>query len=263
MSELTMGSLFDGIGGFPLAAVRNGITPLWASEIEPFPIEVTKTHFPDMVHVGDITKLNGANLPPVDIICGGSPCQDCSVASGTRAGLQGARSGLFFEQIRITKELRDADILRGRSGQSVRPRYFCWENVMGVFSSGTPHGEDFRIVLESIARLHCPAVSIPRPYPWGWKPAGAIRMGDAFSLAWRGFFAEYWTLAQRRHRILLVADLGGSSAEKILFDYCGLSGDLASGEGTWQAVAESVRHCFTDTSWLDWLAGRQRENGAV
>ena len=136
-------------------------------------------------------------------------------------------------------------------------------NVMGVFSSGTPHGEDFRIVLESIARLHCPTVSIPRPYPWGWKPAGAIRMGDAFSLAWRSFFAEYWTLAQRRHRILLVADLGGSSAEKILFDYCGLSGDLASGEGTWQAVAESVRHCFTDTSWLDWLAGRQRENGAV
>lgn len=129
MSELTMGSLFDGIGGFPLAAVRNGITPVWASEIEPFPIEVTKTHFPDMMHVGDITKLKGAELPPVDIICGGSPCQDCSVASGTRAGLQGARSGLFFEQIRITKELRDADILRGRSGQSVRPRYFCWENV--------------------------------------------------------------------------------------------------------------------------------------
>ena len=81
MSELTMGSLFDGIGGFPLAAVRNGITPVWASEIEPFPIEVTKTHFPDMVHVGDITKLKGADLPPVDIICGGSPCQDCSVAS--------------------------------------------------------------------------------------------------------------------------------------------------------------------------------------
>ena len=209
-----MGSLFDGIGGFPLAAVRNGIKPLWASEIEPFPIEVTKTHFPDMVHVGDITKLKGADLPPVDIICGGSPCQDCSVASGTRAGLQGARSGLFFEQIRITKELRDADILRGRSGQSVRPRYFCWENVMGIFSSGAPHGEDFRIVLEEITRLHCPAVSIPRPYPWGWKPVGAIRMGDAFSLAWRGFFAEYWTLAQRRHRILLVADLGGSSAEK-------------------------------------------------
>lgn len=104
MSRLTMGSLFDGIGGFPLAAVRSGITPVWASEIEAFPIEVTKLRFPDMLHVGDITKLHGAELPPVDIICGGSPCQDCSVASGTRAGLQGARSGLFFEQIRIRDE---------------------------------------------------------------------------------------------------------------------------------------------------------------
>ena len=122
MSELTMGSLFDGIGGFPLAAVRNGITPVWASEIEPFPIEVTKTHFPDMMHVGDITKLKGADLPPVDIICGGSPCQDLSIASCTRAGLQGARSGLFMEQIRLTKEMRDADILRGRTGKLVRPQ---------------------------------------------------------------------------------------------------------------------------------------------
>lgn len=95
MSGLTMGSLFDGIGGFPLAAIRSGITPVWASEIEAFPIEVTKQRFPSMIHVGDITKLNGAELPPVDIICGGSPCQDLSVA-GARAGLSGARSGLFM-----------------------------------------------------------------------------------------------------------------------------------------------------------------------
>ena len=101
-----MGSLFDGIGGFPLAAVRSGIEPLWASEIEAFPIEVTKTHFPTMLHVGDITKLNGAELPPVEIICGGSPCQDLSVA-GARAGLAGERSGLFMEQIRVIKEMRD------------------------------------------------------------------------------------------------------------------------------------------------------------
>ena len=96
MSELTMGSLFDGIGGFPLAAVRNGITPVWASEIEPFPIEVTKTHFPDMVHVGDIKSSKARTCRPWTSSAGGSPCQDCSVASGTRAGLQGARSGLFF-----------------------------------------------------------------------------------------------------------------------------------------------------------------------
>ena len=125
---LTLGSLFDGIGGFPLAAANNGIVPLWASEIEPFPISVTSKHFPQMLHLGDITKLNGAELPPVDIIAGGSPCQDLSVA-GARAGLAGARSGLFMEQIRITKEMRNADILRGRSGVSVRPRMLLWENV--------------------------------------------------------------------------------------------------------------------------------------
>lgn len=137
MSRLTMGSLFDGIGGFPLAAIRSGITPVWASEIEAFPIEVTKQRFPSMIHVGDITKLNGAELPPVDIICGGSPCQDLSVA-GARAGLSGARSGLFMEQVRLVKEMRNADKLRGRTALDVRPRFMVWENVPGAFSSGTP-----------------------------------------------------------------------------------------------------------------------------
>ena len=123
-----MGSLFDGIGGFPLAAVRNGITPVWASEIETFPIEVTKLRFPGMIHVGDITKLHGAYLPPVDIICGGSPCQDLSVA-GARAGLAGARSGLFMEQMRIVREMRLAEKARGRESVNIRPRWMCWENV--------------------------------------------------------------------------------------------------------------------------------------
>ena len=131
MSRLTMGSLFDGIGGFPLAVIRSGITPVWASEIEAFPIEVTKLRFPDMVHVGDITKLNGAELPPVDIICGGSPCQDLSVA-GARAGLAGARSGLFMEQMRIVREMRLAEKARGREGVNIRPRWMCWENVIYV-----------------------------------------------------------------------------------------------------------------------------------
>jgi len=124
MSRLTMGSLFDGIGEFPLAAIRSGITPVWASEIEAFPIEVTKLRFPDMVHVGDITKLNGAELPPVDIICGGSPCQDLSVA-GARAGLAGARSGLFMEQMRLVREMRLAEKARGREGVNIRPRWMC------------------------------------------------------------------------------------------------------------------------------------------
>ena len=128
MKSLTMGSLFDGIGGFPLAALHNGIIPVWASEIEAFPIEVTKIRFPDMVHVGDITKLDGAVLPPVDIICGGSPCQDLSVA-GARAGIFGERSGLFMEQVRIVKEMRDADRQRGRAALDIRPRFMVWENV--------------------------------------------------------------------------------------------------------------------------------------
>lgn len=129
MRVITMGSLFDGIGGFPLAAIHNGVVPLWASEIEPFPIRVTQERLPGMLHFGDITKLRGDELPPVDIICGGSPCQDLSVA-GARAGLAGERSGLFMEQIRIIKEMRDADVLRGRTGIHVRPRFMCWENVI-------------------------------------------------------------------------------------------------------------------------------------
>ena len=189
MSRLTMGSLFDGIGGFPLAAIRSGITPVWASEIEAFPIEVTKLRFPDMVHVGDITKLHGAELPPVDIICGGSPCQDLSVA-GARAGLAGARSGLFMEQVRLVKEMRNADKLRGRTALDVRPRFMVWENVPGAFSSGTPKGEDFRIVLEEIVRIKCDSVSVPRPDSGRWESAGRILLGADFSLAWGCLDAE-------------------------------------------------------------------------
>ena len=131
MRPLTMGSLFDGIGGFPLASERYDIKPLWASEIEPFPMEVTKQRFPSMMHGGDITKLKGSELFPVDIVCGGSPCQDLSVA-GARAGLAGARSGLFMEQIRIVKEMRQAEKERGRTGLDVRPRYMVWENVQAL-----------------------------------------------------------------------------------------------------------------------------------
>lgn len=216
-TALTMGSLFDGIGGFPLAAARHGIIPVWASEIEAFPIEVTKKHFPDMIHVGDITKLNGAELPPVDIICGGSPCQDLSVA-GTRDGLAGARSGLFMEQVRIAKEMRNANICPGRTAVSVRPRFFCWENVPGAFSSGSPKGEDFRIVLEEVCKISGYPVHVPGPHPWSWQSAGRIILGTSFSLAWRVLDAQYWGVPQRRARIFLVADLGGLTAPKILFE---------------------------------------------
>ena len=239
---LTMGSLFDGIGGFPLAAVRNGITPLWASEIEAFPIEVTKHRFPGMVHVGDITKLDGAELLPVDVVCGGSPCQDLSVA-GTRAGLSGARSGLFMEQIRIVKEMRNADMERGRTGLAVRPRWMCWENVPGAFSSGTLKGEDFRIVLEEIVRIKSGSAHVPGPYPWTWQPAGRIILGDSFSLAWRVFDTQYWPRTpQRRRRIFLVADFAGRSAPKILFKQDSLPGHSAQGERAGEGTASPAEN---------------------
>lgn len=233
---LTLGSLFDGIGGFPLAGVRQGIVPVWASEIEAFPIEVTKLRFPDMLHVGDITKLKGAELPPVDIVCGGSPCQDLSVA-GKRAGLQGERSGLFMEQIRIVKEMRDEDVRNGRTDDAVRPRYMVWENVPGAFSSAD--GEDFRAVLEETCRIADSSVSVPRPPGGVWLSAGAI-LGQEFSLAWRVLDAQYWGLAQRRKRIFLVADFTGHTAPEILFKQDGLFGDTAPGEETRQGAASGT-----------------------
>ena len=236
----TLGSLFDGIGGFPLAAVRNGIKPVWASEIETFPIEVTKKRFPSMLHVGDITKLNGADLSPVDIITGGSPCQDLSVA-GARAGLAGERSGLFMEQIRIVKEMRNADERRGRTAHAVRPRYMCWENVPGAFSSAG--GEDFRIVLEEIVRIKDSSCSVPRPDSGRWESAGAIILGDQFSLAWRVMDAQFWGVAQRRKRIFLVADFAGRSAPQILFEQNRLPGYSASSGGQRQGTAASAPGC--------------------
>ena len=236
----TLGSLFDGIGGFPLAAVRNGIEPVWASEIEAFPIEVTRKRFPSMLHVGDITKLNGAELPPVDIITGGSPCQDLSVA-GARAGLAGERSGLFMEQIRVVKEMRDADERRGRTAHTVRPRYMCWENVPGSFSSAG--GEDFRIVLEEIVRIKDGSCSVPRPDSGRWESAGAIILGNQFSLAWRVMDAQFWGVAQRRKRIFLVADFAGRSAPQILFEQNRLPGYSASSGGQRQGTAASAPGC--------------------
>lgn len=223
MRIITMGSLFDGIGGFPLAAIHNGVVPLWASEIEPFPIRVTQERLPGMLHFGDITKLRGDELPPVDIICGGSPCQDLSVA-GARAGLAGARSGLFMEQIRIVREMRNADILRGRTGIHVRPRFMCWENVPGAFSSGKRKGEDFRIVLEETLGIGVPGIHVPENYPWGWRYSGAAVLGDLVSLCWRVLDAQYWGVPQSRKRIFLVADLGAPSSAKILFEQESLSG---------------------------------------
>ncbi len=250
---LTLGSLFDGIGGFPLAAIRCGIVPVWASEIEKFPIEVTKHHFPDMLHVGDITKLKGCDLPTVDIVCGGSPCQNLSIARGVREGLAGAQSGLFMEQIRIIREMREEDKRRGRTQgewtrsdqrgcpgatKFIRPRFGIWENVVGAFSSSD--GEDFKKVLEEFVRIHDNTLHVPRPHPGTWQPSGGIVLGDEFSLAYRVLDAQWFNIPQRRRRIYLVADFGGLTAPQILFECGGLQGNLTpsadAGQGTSNAT---------------------------
>ncbi len=195
-------------GGFELAGLAFGIRPLWASEIEPLPILVTGKNIPGMKHLGDISKLNGAEIPKVDIITGGSPCQDMSIA-GKREGLYGERSGLFWEFIRVVKEMREDDKRKGSAHP--RPRFLVWENVPGAFSSG--RGSDFREVLQGIAEINDGRVFIPRPENGKWKNAGCI-MADASSIAWRVLDAQYWGVPQRRRRIFLVADFGGWAAQK-------------------------------------------------
>ena len=196
------------------ASLYNGIIPVWASEIEAFPIEVTKLRFPEMVHVGDITQLDGAKLPPVHIICGGSPCQDLSVA-GARAGLAGERLPVYGTDPHHKGDERCRNQARADS-LPYSTSILRWENVPGAFSIGEPKGEDFRCVLEQIVQIKVCGVSV-RPDAGRWESAGRILLGDAFSLAWRCLDAQYWGVAQRRKRIFLVADFGGSTAEEILF----------------------------------------------
>lgn len=192
-----------------------------------------------MKHLGDITKLNGAEVPIVDVICGGSPCQDLSVA-GKRAGLAGERSGLFMDQIRIIKEMREHDrAIKGADvdRRSIRPRYMVWENVPGAFSSNK--GEDFRAVLEETAKVVCEDAVIPRPAGGKWSPSGCI-MGDGWSIAWRVHDAQFRGVPQRRKRIALVADFGGESAPEILFERKGLSGDTSESEEQREGTSETV-----------------------
>lgn len=191
-----------------------GITPVWASEIEPFPIRVTEKRLPEMKHYGDVHGLNGANLEPVDIISFGSPCQDLSIA-GKRCGLGGSRSGLFYEAVRVITEMR-------KSTNGKYPRWAVWENVPGALSS--QGGQDFRCVLESLVRIKAPAADVPLPESGRWLHAGEI-LGDGYSLAWRVLdAAQGWGVAQRRKRIFAVLDLDGPCAGKVLFESEGLSG---------------------------------------
>ena len=228
-----IGSLFDGSGGFPLAGTLCGIEPAWASEVEPYPIAVTRSRFPKMKHLGDITKVNGAAVEPVDIITFGSPCQDLSVA-GKQAGIKHAvngdeettRSGLFMEAVRIIKEMRIAT-------NGKYPKFCIWENVPGAFSSN--RGQDFRIVLEELIKIVEPSASMPDVPKNGWAYADSY-VGDGWSLAYRLFDAQYWGVPQRRRRIHLVLDLTGECARSVLFEREGVRGYFTQGGTPWQAT---------------------------
>ena len=227
---LTLGSLFDGSGGFPLGGLLTGqITPVWSSEIEPFAIRVTTKRLPQVKHYGDVSAISGADLPPVDIITFGSPCQDMSIA-GKRDGLDGSRSSLFYEAIRIVKEMRCKT-----NGE--KPRFIVWENVPGAFSSNK--GQDFKAVLEAVIGVKEPSASVPAPEKKGW-PDADYYVGDGWSVAYRVLDAQWWGVPQRRKRIYLVADFAGQSAPEILFNSEGLSRYSAEGFRAWQRTASGV-----------------------
>lgn len=232
---MTLGSLFDGIGGFPLAARMCGITPVWASETEPSCIEITKRHFPDMKHLGSVTDISGAEIPPVDIITFGSPCQDLSVA-GKREGLDGERSGLFTEAVRIIKEMREAT-------NGIYPAYAVWENVPGAYSSHK--GEDFRRVLEALAESE-----IPMPRSRKWAESGVVGVQDR-ELAWRTFDAQYWGVPQRRKRIYLVVDFRSRRAKEILFKPESLLGYTPQGGKEGQEAPSAAGGCAKSAGFID------------
>lgn len=222
--EMTLGSLFDGIAGFPLAAAQNGIKTIWASEIVGDCIDIVKKHFPEIQHLGDITKINGGEIPPVDIISFGSPCQNLSTA-GNQKGLDGEKSQLFFEAIRIIYEMRGAT-------NGKYPKYIIWENVAGAFSSNK--GQDFRRVLEEITKTY-----IPMPNSRRWATSGMVR-STAGSTAWRQLDAQYWGVPQRRKRIYLVHDFNGERAPEILFECESVLGYTAQGRTEGKNIAGSA-----------------------
>ena len=222
-----------------------------------------------MKHFGDITKIDGHNVPIMDIVCGGSPCQDLSVA-GLRKGLQHSalgddevtRSGLFMEQVRVFKEMRDECIrqirMRGADVdvRSIRPRFFVWENVPGALSSPgkSNRGEDFRCVLEEVCRVADKDATVPMPKKGKWSSSGCI-MGDGYSVAWRVHDAQFWGVPQRRKRIALVADFGGLSAPEILFERKGLSRDTTESGEQGQGTATTSEGNIAETISFQERAG--------
>ena len=279
---MKLGSLFDGSGGFPLAGALCGIDPVWAAEVEPYPIAVTKSrfdgncdtpllaiakkHFPNMKiymkHLGSVIDVRGDKIEPVDIITFGSPCQDLSVA-GKRAGLkhetegdeETTRSGLFVEAVRIIKEMREAT-------NGVYPRFAVWENVPGAFSSNG--GQDFRIVLEKLIQVAEPTAVMPDVPKGGWAYADSYR-GDGWSIAYRVFDAQYWGVPQRRRRIYLVADFRGECAGEVLFKSHGLRGYFEEGRAPWQGITPNAERgiAASETPYTFEPGIAQREGGHI
>lgn len=249
VKNLTLGSLFDGIGGWQIAAVRAGIKPVWSSEIAPFPAAVTAKHFPETLQMGDITKLDGATLPPVDIICAGSPCQGLSLA-GKRRGLQDERSGLFIKSVEIFRQMRVAS-------DGEYPRFFVWENVPGAFSSN--RGEDFQAVLAEIGQT-----DVPMPRNRKWAPAGLAKFPKC-DIAWRTLDAQFWGVPQRRRRIFLVADFAEKNrcAAEVLFVEQSVSRDTAESITSREEIAAVAGDSAQASSWC--IAGniinRKDKNG--
>lgn len=241
---MKLGSLFDGSGGFPLAGAMHGIEPVWASEIEPFPIRVTKQRFPGMKHLGSVTEVKGDQVEPVDIVAFGSPCQDLSVAGKMKGIHDGERSGLFFEAIRIIKEMRN-----GTSNQY--PRFAVWENVPGAFSSNK--GADFQAVLQAFCDVpEEERYVVPMPKGGKWKPFGCI-VGDGFSIAWRVYDAQGWGVPQRRRRVFLIGDYRSERAGEILFEQESLSGDYSEGKRAREKAAKYVAGCPDGGDWFRWM----------
>ena len=246
---LTLGSLFDGIGGWLASATDYGIKPLWSSEIERFPLAVTHQRFPDVQQIGDIRNLDGGVLPPVDIICMGSPCQNLSMA-GKREGLNGKQSGLFREATRIIHEMR-------RATNGKYPRFVVWENVPGAFSSNK--GTDFRAVLEEIGQTE-----IPMPTNGKWANAGMAELPQC-EIAWRVLDAQYWGVPQRRRRIFLVADFAadGRCAAEILFEPESMSGNTSESESQREGAAEGTERSVGATGTVKTLTPWEGQSNRV
>lgn len=275
--RLTLGSLFSGIGGFELAASFYDIEPKWASEVDKNCISVTKRRFPDMEHLGSILEIHGDRITPVDIITGGSPCQDLSTA-GAQAGikyrcpgcetlvpigesdghcpkcgseLELTRSGLFMEQIRIIREMR-------KKTNEYYPKVVVWENVCACLSSNS--GDDFYCVLKEFCGLL--GERLPTLRPERWTYAGEI-LGKKGSLAWRVLDAQYWGVPQRRRRIFLVLDFTGGRASEILLESESLRRNTPKSEVPWERFTRTVRESSTEANGISFSAGVDYAMGAA